>query len=598
MAIYHLSAKPVQRSAGKSAVAAAAYRSRSTLRDERQAMTFSYTAATDLVHSEIVGFKGDRGTLWNIAESMEKRKDATTAREYEIALPRELSVPDQIQLSRAFAAWLTKEQGCVVDFAIHSGSTADADKETNPHVHMLTTTRAVDELGTMSEIKIPREWSDKKRKEHNLPPRRTELTRVREQWALMANAALAKAGFDSRIDHRSYADQGIDRLPTSHLGPTVSTMERAGIKTRAGNQNRAIIDLNLRRQHELDELRHRQKSVQKLNNELALIDIEIKKIRKELKLDSTGQRGISGVVEMSRIQPDIASLADQQEQRFSTGLASSIGAKYKAKLFRDTWHFDLNKSILPSLRWVDVNAKALTLKSGEQVQDKGNEVTLTQGSEDGIAAAIMLAKAKSWESVLVRGSDEFQIRVSLALLEAGITPLPTTENAKKKLREELQKPTSQSPSKFDQSVQKSEPALPEEAAPISPERKSGRKEKMTPKICRDALKDRVMQVVMQAPPAHTNPFRDDSDVLRKWAANRWREVIRKEHGKCLHEVFVEAITQQALLAGYSNGEIHATLADQRSNKTILDSTSPATRTNNRLSSQQRRTEQGKMMIGP
>ncbi len=597
MAIYHLSAKPVQRSAGKSAVAAAAYRSRSTLRDERQAMTFSYTAATDLVHSEIVGFKGDRGTLWNIAESMEKRKDATTAREYEIALPRELSVPDQIQLSRAFAAWLTKEQGCVVDFAIHSGSTGGADKETNPHVHMLTTTRAVDKFGTMSDIKIPREWSDKKRKEHNLPPRRTELTRVREQWTLMANTALAKAGLDSRIDHRSYAAQGIDRLPTSHLGPTVSTMERAGIKTRAGNQNRAIMDLNLQRQHEFDELSLRQEKVQKLKDQLASIDIEIEKIRKRPKLTSSGQRAISGVIKRSQIQHDIASLANHQEKRFSAGIAVSIGAKYKAKLFRDTWNFDLNKSILRSLRWVDVGAKALTLKSGEQVQDKGNEVTLTQGSEDGIAAAIMLAKAKSWGSVLVRGSDEFQIRVSLALLEAGITPLPTTDIAKEILREELQKRTSPSPSTSDQSVQKSEPALPDEAAPISPERKPGPQEEVAPKLCRDALKDRVRRVVMQAPPAHTNPFRDDRNVLRKWAADRWQEVVHRESGKWLHEVFIEAITQEALLAGYSSREIHATLTDQRSNKTIPDSKSPTTRPKNRLSSQQRRTEQRTTMIG-
>jgi len=122
VAIYHLTAKPVQRSAGKSSVAAAAYRSRSTLYDERQNMSFSYSAALDLVHAEIVGFSGDRGTLWNMAEAMENRKDATTAREYEVALPRELCEPAQIELAREFATWLNDTQGCVVDFAIHSGS--------------------------------------------------------------------------------------------------------------------------------------------------------------------------------------------------------------------------------------------------------------------------------------------------------------------------------------------------------------------------------------------------------------------------------------------------------------------------------------------
>lgn len=439
MAIYHLSAKPIQRSAGKSAVAAAAYRSRSTLHDERQNMTFSYTAASDLVHSEIVGFNGDRGTLWNLAESMEKRKDATTAREYEVALPNELPVPDQIELSRAFAEWLNKEHGCVVDYAIHSGSCEENPQRNNPHIHMLTTTRAVDEYGTMADIKIPREWSDKKRHDHKLKPRRTELMKVREKWSSMANAALACSGSDAHIDHRSYADQGLDRLPTSHLGPAVSTMERAGIRTRSGDHNRMVMEINLKRLHELEERHARELSAQKLAEQLADIDAKIEALRNQSSRTPGTRDTKSGIVKFGHARPDLATRADKEAAKFTGGLALSVGARYKVKLFRNTWGYDLENSILNTIKWVDVDAKTLTFQSGEQVQDKGDTVVLSSGSNDVISAAIALARSKRWESVTVYGSDDFQLRVALALKEAGIEPLVSNDNARKRFLDEVAK---------------------------------------------------------------------------------------------------------------------------------------------------------------
>ena len=54
MAIYHLSAKIIKRSSGRSAVAAAAYRARSSIADERQGLTFNYSNKSDLGHSEIM----------------------------------------------------------------------------------------------------------------------------------------------------------------------------------------------------------------------------------------------------------------------------------------------------------------------------------------------------------------------------------------------------------------------------------------------------------------------------------------------------------------------------------------------------------------
>ena len=110
MAIYHFSAKVIGRSSGRSAVAAAAYRSASALLDEREARTHDFSHKADVVHSEILLPDGaperwaDRGVLWNAVEAAEKRKDAQLAREVEFALPRELSREEGVALARDFVA--------------------------------------------------------------------------------------------------------------------------------------------------------------------------------------------------------------------------------------------------------------------------------------------------------------------------------------------------------------------------------------------------------------------------------------------------------------------------------------------------------------
>ena len=108
VAIYHFSAKVISRSSGRSAVAAAAYRSASVLRDEREGRTHDFSRKADVVHSEILLPEGaperwaDRGVLWNAVEAAEKRKDAQLAREIEFALPRDVSREEGVALARDF----------------------------------------------------------------------------------------------------------------------------------------------------------------------------------------------------------------------------------------------------------------------------------------------------------------------------------------------------------------------------------------------------------------------------------------------------------------------------------------------------------------
>lgn len=239
MAIYHLSAKPVQRSKGRSGTAAAAYRAGGCLKDERTDETHDYTRKRGVEHSEIITPNResiDREKLWNLAEKAEKRKDGTPAREYEIALPDELDEKQRLELARNFAGYLAERHGCAVDLAIHApGKNGD---HRNHHAHLLCTTRRFEPGGRLGD-KCDVELSDRDRDKKGLPGRKAELDTTRAHWERLANQALEKAGRPDRIDHRSLAEQGLKRAPSIHLGPTATAMERRGLRSDVGRHHRS-----------------------------------------------------------------------------------------------------------------------------------------------------------------------------------------------------------------------------------------------------------------------------------------------------------------------------------------------------------------------
>jgi len=103
MAIYHFSAKVISRANGSSALASAAYRSRSRLYDHRLDRDHDFTNKSGVIHSEVMAPDDvpeelrEREGLWNAVEEAEKRIDAQLAREIEFAIPRELSKEDAIE---------------------------------------------------------------------------------------------------------------------------------------------------------------------------------------------------------------------------------------------------------------------------------------------------------------------------------------------------------------------------------------------------------------------------------------------------------------------------------------------------------------------
>jgi hypothetical protein len=230
MAIFHLSAQVISRGKGRSVVAAAAYRSGTRLEDERQGLTHDYgrrhgvRTAFIMTPESAPDWMRDRQTLWTAVDAAEKRKDAQTAREINIALPRELTPEQQRAVVQEFVQAAFVGRGMVADVAIHEGHN---DQEPNPHVHILLTTRTIapDGFGAKN-----RDWNAKKL-----------LVDWRAQWETACNAALDKAGQSVQIDARSLANQGIaDRLPTVHEGSAVRQMEQRGAQTDRGSQNRTI----------------------------------------------------------------------------------------------------------------------------------------------------------------------------------------------------------------------------------------------------------------------------------------------------------------------------------------------------------------------
>jgi len=234
VAIYHLSVKTVSRSSGRSAVAAAAYRSGIRLACERDGRTHDYTRKRGVVESFIVAPAGaeawasDRSALWNRAEAAETRKNSTVAREYELALPAELPEGERVALARRFAETVVERFGVVADVALHEPH-REGDQR-NWHAHILTTTRAANENGLGGKTR-------------QLDDRATGPALVeglREVWAEQVNAALERAQVEERVDHRSFARRGLEQVPTVHLGPAASALERRGVQTGVGDVNRAV----------------------------------------------------------------------------------------------------------------------------------------------------------------------------------------------------------------------------------------------------------------------------------------------------------------------------------------------------------------------
>jgi hypothetical protein len=238
--------------------------------DERTGQIHDYTRRTGVVSSELIlpdGIQFTTEEVFNMSEEAEKRKDARTWREVMIALPQELDEDQRRELAREYAAYIVQYYGVAVECSIHLPD-EDGDKR-NHHAHLSMTTRQIsaEGLGAKSDI----ERDEKTLHDEGKPSGRKQVELLREEWANMCNRALARAGLDVQIDHRSYDRQGIGREPTIHMGYVATDMERDGARTRLGDINRAIKARNEEREGEREGL----------DGTLLNVELELQAVRKE-----------------------------------------------------------------------------------------------------------------------------------------------------------------------------------------------------------------------------------------------------------------------------------------------------------------------------
>lgn len=299
MAIYHLEAKVISRGAGRSACAASAYLSCSKIMNDYDGVQHDYTRKQGLVWQQVFlpeyapAQWADRSILWNAVEEHEKTKDSRLAREFVVALPIELNKSEWQKLLTEFIQAQFVADGMCADVAIH-----DTDGH-NPHAHIMLTVRPLDEHGkwqyktekeylcvrdgeergfTAAEFKEAQSsgWEKQyqykvgRKKVYMAPsvaeaqgyeraskyPKSTKYGRQnpiserwnsdeqlilwRKAWADISNLYLEQAGVDTRIDHRSHAERGLDEQPTIHEGVTARALEKKGILSERCEMNRQI----------------------------------------------------------------------------------------------------------------------------------------------------------------------------------------------------------------------------------------------------------------------------------------------------------------------------------------------------------------------
>lgn len=309
MAIFHLSVKVVSRGNGQSAVAKAAYNSRSKLEDERTGLTKDYSrTGGGVVFSGIFTPKdapqwaADRQQLWNQVERKEdasnRASSAQLAREVVVALPHELSDQQREWLVKDFVREQFTRKGMVADVNIHAPR--EGDDQRNHHAHILVTMRQLGPEGFGPKV---REWNS-----------REQIEQWRESWERIVNKQLERHGHEARIDRRTLEEQGIEREPTTHRGPFAQAIERKNLETERGSTYRATLD-------RIDDLAA-------LKAELAAID---KAIMAELRnhentalaMDQPDPVRVMGEIE--RVAGDAVEAAPVELTAAARGLAQGVG---------------------------------------------------------------------------------------------------------------------------------------------------------------------------------------------------------------------------------------------------------------------------------
>ena len=320
MAIYHNSTKIISRSKGRSAIGASAYRSGEKIKNEYDGIQHDYSRKGGIVYSEVMlpkqakkEFK-DRATLWNEVEKIEKSKNSQLAREVEVALPKELNKAEQINLVKSYIQDNFVKNGMCADLNIHDKG------DGNPHAHIMLTMRSIEENG---------EWGAKSKKEYLLDKngqkiklksgqyksKKIETTNwntkeflesYRKDWADKINEKLMEKGINQRVDHRSYEEQGIEKIPTIHEGTIARKMEQKGKVSDRIEINKKIKSIN-------EKTKECNKEIEKVKNEIQELKNEVAKLNKNIEPQDELQKIENDIREIQEYRNEISDMSRKLE---------------------------------------------------------------------------------------------------------------------------------------------------------------------------------------------------------------------------------------------------------------------------------------------
>lgn len=296
MAIFHCSIKIINRSTGRSATSASAYRAGTKVYDDELGETFDYTKKRGVIFSEVLlcanapAEYADRQTLWNAVQKIEKQKNSQLCREIEIALPIELSRKEQIEVVREYIKKNFTSQGMIADWALHDKS------DGNPHAHILL---------TMRPLKANGEWGAKRKDSYVLDSFGNKIPVIdektgkqkigargrkvwerisvpstdwneptkaedwRKSWADICNEHLKGK---AQIDHRSYSRQGKEQLPTMHEGYIARKIVKRGGQSNIIDYNNTVRATN--REKEITE-----RALEEVQAEIEQLEKELNKLK-------------------------------------------------------------------------------------------------------------------------------------------------------------------------------------------------------------------------------------------------------------------------------------------------------------------------------
>lgn len=390
---FHCQIKPVSRSAGRSVVAAAAYRAGVALTDARTGVVHDYRRKSGIVLSEVIAPPGcdwarDRGSLWDAAEAR-SRANGRLATECELAIPHELTPEQAAALVRGFAMEIVAKHGVAADIAIHRPHRRhDGGDPRNIHAHIL-----------FSHLPALPEGLGKGASKAFAGAAAVEG--IRALWAEHVNAAYAAAGIDNRQDHRSYSDQGLDIMPGQHLGPGATTLERAGTPTEPGGRNRAAREMNRER--------HRARRLETHGRAIAALPA--------IRLPEWTPGDPRPPNMAGRPTHERSGVQTPETRRYVLGLAYERPLPPDLEVqFDRVWTFREPCDTL-KLRLADGSGRLL---------DRGDQIAYQPArghradTASAVAAALDLAQAKGWRSVTLSGPASFQRAAALEATRRGI----------------------------------------------------------------------------------------------------------------------------------------------------------------------------------